>query len=86
MNNGILVTIERTNPNNHIRNIRVIRPGFEPIWQATNFSPLLLNKLQPYGTLRFMDWTNTNGQTDTTWSSRTTTTNRAYTQNGVAWE
>jgi hypothetical protein len=28
MNNGILVTIEITNPLNYIRNIRVIRPGF----------------------------------------------------------
>jgi hypothetical protein len=28
MNNGILVSIVRTNPNNYIRNIRVIRPGF----------------------------------------------------------
>lgn len=27
-NNGFLMTIARTNPNNYIRNIRVIRPGF----------------------------------------------------------
>ena len=27
-NNGFLVTITRTNPNNYIRNIRVIRPGY----------------------------------------------------------
>lgn len=27
-NNGLLVTITRTNPNNYIRNIRVIRPGY----------------------------------------------------------
>jgi hypothetical protein len=85
-NNGLLFIIERTNPNNHIRNIRVIRPGFEAVWQGINFSPLLLNKLQPYGTLRFMDWTNTNGQTDVSWANRTKTTFRTYTQNGVAWE
>jgi hypothetical protein len=41
-NNGILVQITRTNPNNYVRNIRVIRPGFEGIWQAVNFSPLML--------------------------------------------
>jgi hypothetical protein len=86
MNNGILVTIARTNPNDHVRNIRVIRPGFEDIWQAVNFSPLLLEKLQPFGTLRFMDWTNTNGQTDVDWASRTQTSFRTYTANGVAWE
>jgi hypothetical protein len=27
-NNGLLVNIERTNPNNPVKNIRVIRPGF----------------------------------------------------------
>lgn len=86
MNNGILVTIARTNPNNYVRNIRVIRPGFEGIWQAINFSPLMLEKLQPFGTLRFMDWTNTNGQTDAVWADRTITSERTYTSNGVAWE
>lgn len=84
-NNGLLITIERTNPNNPVKNIRVIRPGFEGIWQAINFSPLLLEKLQPFGTLRFMDWTNTNGQTDVQWESRTSLTKRTYVENGVAW-
>jgi hypothetical protein len=41
-NNGLLMTIARTNPNNYVRNIRVIRPGFESIWQAISFSPLML--------------------------------------------
>lgn len=85
-NNGLLVTITRTNPNDYVRNIRVIRPGYEGVWQAVNFSPLMLEKLQPYGTLRFMDWTNTNGQTDKDWETRTLPSWRAYTGNGVAWE
>lgn len=85
-NNGILITITRTNPSNYIRNIRVIRPGYEGIWQAINFSPLMLEKLQPFGTLRFMDWTNTNGQTDSAWENRTLLSHRTYTKNGVAWE
>jgi hypothetical protein len=85
-NNGLLITIERTNPNNYIRNIRVIRPGFENTWWTQTFSPLLLEKLAPYGTLRFMDWTNTNGQTDVKWSDRVQPTSRTYTSNGVAWE
>lgn len=42
MNNGILINIVRTNPNNYIKNIRVIRPGYEGIWQAIKFHPLLL--------------------------------------------
>lgn len=86
MNNGILVTIERTNPNNPIRNIRVIRPGFENTWWSQTYSPLMLEKLAPFGTLRFMDWTNTNAQTDNEWSTRTIQSRRTYTDNGVAWE
>jgi hypothetical protein len=74
MNNGILVIIARTNPNNYIKNIRVIRPGYEGIWQAIKFHPLFLEKIQPFGTLRFMDWTNTNGQTDAEWINRTAVT------------
>jgi hypothetical protein len=42
MNNGILVSIERTNPNNYIRNIRVIRPGYQNTWWTQTYSPLLL--------------------------------------------
>jgi hypothetical protein len=86
MNNGLLITIERTNPDNHIRNIRVIRPGFENTWWTQVYSPLMLEKLAPYGTLRFMDWTNTNGQTDKVWFDRVKVSHRAYTKNGVAWE
>jgi hypothetical protein len=84
-NNGILVTIERTNPNNYIRNIRVIRPGFENAWWTQTYSPLLLEKLAPFGTIRYMDWTNTNAQTDTEWNNRTLPSARTYTTNGVAW-
>jgi hypothetical protein len=32
-----------------------------------------------------MDWTNTNGQTDTDWATRVLKTHRTYTKNGVAW-
>ena len=87
LNNGILVTIERTNPANYIRNIRVIRPGYEKTWWTQKFSALMLEKLAPYGTLRFMDWTNTNGQRDIEWANRTQQSYRSYTiDNGVAWE
>lgn len=41
-NNGIFIRIDRTNPNNYIRNLRVIRPGFEDTWWTQTFSPLLL--------------------------------------------
>ena len=46
----------------------------------------MLQKLAPYGTLRFMDWTNTNAQTDVNWADRVQMAHRTYTKNGVAWE
>ena len=64
----------------------MIRPGFENTWWTQVYSPLMLEKLAPYGTLRFMEWTYTNGQTDANWADKVLPTDRTYTKNGVAWE
>ena len=47
---------------------------------------MLFEKLSPYKTLRFMDWTNTNDQTDKNWTSRVYPAHRTFTKNGVPWE
>ncbi|MCU0434279.1 MAG: T9SS type A sorting domain-containing protein [Bacteroidia bacterium] len=44
-----------------IRNIRVLMPGTEFTYQSQPFNPLWLQRLQPFGTVRFMDWGQTNG-------------------------
>lgn len=62
MNNGIMISIRRTNPDNPIRNMRLVRPGFEPIYQRVWFHPMFLSKAQPYSTFRFMDFGLTNTQ------------------------
>jgi hypothetical protein len=65
-NAGILLRIVRSNPEDHIRNIRVYMPGFEEAGEAarragrTVFHPLFLERLRPFSTLRFMDWQRTN--------------------------
>lgn len=46
----------------------------------------MLEKLAPFGTLRFMDWTDTNDQTDQDWANRVQLSSRTYTINGVPWE
>lgn len=49
-------------PPNHIRNIRIFPPGFDPAQSAPpRFHPDFLAELAPYRTLRFMDWMETNG-------------------------
>jgi hypothetical protein len=71
LNNGIFLMIERTNPQDPIRNIRVIMPGYETKYRAFPFHPLFLDKLKMYQTLRFMDWQNTNGVKYGQWADRT---------------
>jgi hypothetical protein len=46
----------------HLRNIRVHPPGFDPaVAPVPIFHPDFLAQLAPYRTLRFMDWMRTNG-------------------------
>lgn len=68
LNNGLFLTIERTNPEDPIRNIRVFMPGFEnyPI----PFHPLYLKAIKHYKVFRFMDWALTNSVLTSNWSDR----------------
>ncbi|MGB1252028.1 MAG: cellulose-binding protein [Candidatus Promineifilaceae bacterium] len=59
--NGIHLIITQTDPNDYIRNIRVIPPEFDPdTVDAYQFHPDFLESIASYGTLRFMDWQRTN--------------------------
>ena len=41
---GFSVQIKETNPQNYIRNIRVIMPGFEKTWEKEPFHPVFLKR------------------------------------------
>ena len=69
---GIIVSIIRSNPNDYVRNIRLIMPGFQDTYQTQPFNPAYLQGLQSFNVLRFMDPMRTNGQTIQHWSDRTT--------------
>jgi hypothetical protein len=58
-----ILTLESTAPApNHVRNIRILAPGFDPaLAPVPTFHPDFLAELAPYRTLRFMDWGRTNG-------------------------
>ena len=58
--NGILMRITSSDPNNHVRNIRVWMPGFDDN-SPSSFHPDFTSKLAPFGVIRFMDWQQTNG-------------------------
>jgi hypothetical protein len=71
---GILLTITDTDPDgtgDYLRNIQVIPEKFEYAHDQT-FNPEFLEKVQPFNTLRFMDWMATNNSQQSAWSDRPT--------------
>jgi hypothetical protein len=72
MNNGLFVSVDRTNPLDPVRNIRVFTPGFggrggsssRAGYRGTPFHPAFIETLRRYRVLRFMEWQNTNGVSD----------------------
>ncbi|XP_033727237.1 uncharacterized protein LOC117316649 [Pecten maximus] len=69
---GIELKIMRTNQQNHIRNIRVILPGFEDRHAHFPYNPLFLETITRYSELRYMDFMHTNAHQPepTTWATR----------------
>ena len=60
-NSGILLRIMATNPNNYIRNIRVLLPNFDETMADTEmWHPNFLQSISSYRVIRFMDWMRTN--------------------------
>ncbi|MBI1383143.1 MAG: hypothetical protein GC161_18900 [Planctomycetaceae bacterium] len=70
-NGGIVMRIVQSNPANHVRNVRLVMPGFESTYAEEPFHPVFLERLAHYQTLRFMDWQRTNNSTLVKWSDRT---------------
>jgi len=54
--NGIFMKIKKTNPQNPLRNIRVVMDGYEKIYQSNPFHSLFLERLSIFKTIRFMPW------------------------------
>lgn len=78
--NGILVTIESTEPSNPVRDINLWMPDYQgqsfsgKRWQPgasfSPFHPLYLERLAPFKTLRFMAMQETNSSDIVTWNDR----------------
>lgn len=76
LNNGLFLIVERTNPADPVRNIRVFMPGYED-WPVP-FHPFFLDLIKNYKVLRFMDWANTNGAEYSNWNQRSRNDTRSY--------
>jgi len=69
--NSNLLTIMETNPDNPIRNIRIIPDiYFEAFEKGNIFNPDWLARIDAFRAIRFMDWMNTNGSTQAEWAHR----------------
>jgi len=66
----MFVSIEKTRPENPVRNLRFLWPGTETRHERDPFNPLFLARLAPFGTVRFMDWGRTNNSSMVRWSER----------------
>lgn len=67
---SVFLRIVETNPQNYVRNIRVIMPGFEENYAEQVFHPLFLERWKGMAVLRFMDWGHTNNSPVKDWSDR----------------
>ncbi|QNN24243.1 hypothetical protein HED60_18855 [Planctomycetales bacterium ZRK34] len=83
---GFSLRLRETNPQNPVRNIHVIMPGFEDTWRDDPFHPVFLRQWKGFACYRFMDWMHTNGSEIATWSDRPTPDSATFSKRGVALE
>lgn len=82
----IFLKLMATNPENHVRNIRVLMPGFEKTYRENVFHPAFLRRWQGVACLRFMDWMETNGSKISRWVERPTPEDATFSAKGVPIE
>ncbi len=73
---GIYLRIDKSAPNNPVRNVKVWLPTFEK--SESSFHPLFIERLKPFSVIRFMDWQRINGSNAVTASDQPSPT--YYTQ------
>jgi hypothetical protein len=70
--NLLTLRITQTDPADPVRNIRMVLPGFESMYQNQPFHPDFLKRWEKFKVLRFMDMQRTNNSEQVNWSDRPT--------------
>ncbi len=83
---GTFLALRKTNPENHVRNIRVIMPGFEKTYKTNPYYPPFFQRWKEFNTFRFMDWMHTNGSKQKEWTDRATPSYCNCTERGMPVE
>ncbi|MFN6947274.1 MAG: PA14 domain-containing protein, partial [Cytophagaceae bacterium] len=85
--NNSWIDILESQEGNHIRNIRILPVEYE---NSPNSAPLFLQEfldgLEPFHTLRFMDWTKTNDSNQEIWTDRPTPSSHTQASVGTSIE
>jgi hypothetical protein len=83
---SIFLRLKETSPQDPVRNIRFIMPGFEKTYATEPFRPEFLKRWQGVACLRFMDWMATNGSRIVRWSERPKLTDATWSRAGIPVE
>ncbi len=83
---GFWLRLKSVNPDNYVRNIRVVMPGFEDTYRQQVFTPDFLARWAGFNTFRFMDWMRTNGSQIESWEDRPRIDDATWTVKGVPLE
>jgi hypothetical protein len=83
---GFTIEITKTNPQNYLRNIRVIMPGFAASYDTNPWHPIFLQRWQGIACIRFMDWMLTNNSSQSQWKTRPKLSHASFANNGVPVE
>lgn len=80
------LSLRKTNPENPVRNIRLVMPGCERNYRTDPFTPVFLSRWRGFNTLRFMDWMETNGSKQRDWVDRPRPDDATWSIKGVPVE
>ncbi|WP_370047074.1 MULTISPECIES: calcium-binding protein [Salipiger] len=81
------VSITATDPDDPIRNIRIVREDQLALFEAgALFNPLWIERIRDLRSLRFMDWMHTNGSPVQSWDDRPRMGDYSWTARGVPAE
>lgn len=83
---GFFLGLRETDPNNPVRNIRVIMPGFENTYEKDPWNPDFLKLWQGVACIRFMDFMLTNNSKVEKWSDRPTLQTATFSEKGIPLE
>jgi len=82
----IWLRVIETDPADYLKDIHVVMPGHEQTFATDPFRPGFLDLWRGMDCLRFMDWQETNGSTQSTWSQRPVMEDATWTRAGVPIE